>query len=159
MNSEELQTIKQQIADVELPPQPDWQPLVTTIIVVTIAVVLAALVIRLRSRRKGPNKISDTKREAIYQLQKLHRQWQAHEVDDHDAAYRLATLLRLGLELSQLTDTPPSKLQIEQNQWRDTIQLLTRLRYQQSGTEKSVNLSSETFIQIEEWLKREETPC
>ena len=172
MNSEELKEITQQLADVELPPAPDWQPLTIAAAVVIAAILLAAIVIRLRSRRKNSNNASDTRREALHQLQLLQQQWQQNEVDDRDTAYRLATLLRLGLELNQLTDTPPPALANKQQQWQERVRLLTRLRYQHndkqqhskeprhSGLRRNDDeLSAEIFSQIEQWLKQGNTPC
>jgi hypothetical protein len=165
MNSEELKEITQQLADVELPAAPEWQPLIIAMGVVIVAIVLAVVVIRLRSRGKGSNKVCDAGRDALYQLQLLRQEWQQNEVDDHDAAYRLATLLRLGLGLNQLTDAPPSSLQSEQPQWDEMMRLLTQLRYTPSpqpspprGRGGNV-LSDETFAQIEQWLRKGNAPC
>lgn len=183
INSEELKEITQQLADVELPPAPDWQPLIIAVTVVVVAILLAVGVVYLRSRRKGSNKVSDAGRDALHQLQLLRQEWQQNEVDDHDAAYRLATLLRLGLGLKQLTDTPPPAIMNEQPQWQQILQQLTLLRYQRrnepqhsieprhSGecrNDEGVcppegsgenSLSGETFAQVEQWLKQGGGPC
>ena len=212
MNSEELKEITQQLADVEPPPAPDWQPLIIAVVIVIAATLLAVVVIRLRSRRKHSSHASDKNRDALYQLQLLQQARQQNEIGDHDVAYRLATLLRLGLGLNQLTDTPPPALQSDQQQWQELIRLLARLRYQPgkkprhsgecrnletlaqkhamtlspdkresgdvlndsgrldcpirasrgrlSGIHRNDDvLTTETFAQIEQWLKQESPPC
>jgi hypothetical protein len=160
MNSEELKAITQQLADVELPPAPDWQPLIIAAVAIIIALLVAVVVIYLRSRRKDSNNVSDRNRDAPHQLQLLQQAWQKKEIDDHDAAYRLATLLRLGLGLNQLGDMPPPSLQGDQQQWRQLLQQLAQLRYRpHAGEEEKKELTTEIFIQVEQWLKRGEAPC
>jgi len=157
MNSEELKTITQQLADVELPPAPDWQALVIAAIVVVVALLLAVAVIYLRSRRKHSGKVPDSTSEALHQLQLLQLAWQQQKINDHDAAYRLATLLRLGLELNQFTETPPPSLINQQPQWQALLQQLTQLRYTPANHHNP--LTADAFTQVERWLKQAHTPC
>ncbi len=157
MNSDELRTVTQQLADVELPPAPDWQPLIVAAIVVVIALLLAVAVIYLHSRRKHSGNGSDATREALHQLQQLQLEWQQQKVDDHDAAYRLATLLRLGLELNQLSETPPPSLTDQKTQWQMLLQQLAQLRY--TATNSHQPLTTDAFSQVEQWLKQAHTPC
>lgn len=152
MNSDDLKEITQQLADVELPPAPDWQPIIVAATVVIIALLLSIGVVYLRSRRKQAGVVPDRSREALYQLQLLQHKWQLQEINDHDAAYQLATLLRLGLELKQLTETVPPALTNQQPQWQTLLQQLTQLRY--TATDDSTPLTSEAFTQVAAWLKQ-----
>ena len=157
MNSEELKTITQRLADLELPPAPDWQTPIVAAIVVVVALLLAVAVVYLHSRRKHAGNGSDSIREALHQLQRLQLAWQQQKINDHDAAYRLATLLRLGLGLKQLTETPPPSLINQQPQWQVLLQQLTRLRY--TPTESHSPLTIDAFNQVEKWLKQPHAPC
>lgn len=169
MNDAELQQITRQLADVELPAPPDWQPTVVAAIVVATAVLLAIGLIYLRSRRGQSAKLPIASREALYQLRRLQQAWQRNEIDDHDTAYRLATLLRLGLGLNQLTETPPAPLMSEEPQWQTLLQQLAQLRYRpqpdDSGaefnqeTQADEKITEETFNQIAQWLQRGHAPC
>lgn len=163
MNETELKVITQKLADVEAPPPPEWQPLISASVTVAVAVVLAVALIRLRSRRAHPAKAADASREALHQLQQLQRAWQRGESDDQESAYRLATLLRLGLGLDQLTETPPPALSAEAQPWRELMQQLNRLRYQppavhedegQGGDEIGAQLTPDSFARIERWLRQ-----
>ncbi len=157
LSDDELKQITQQLAGLELPPAPDWQPLIIATLVVLIALLLAVALIYLRSRRQQPGHIDDQSREALHQLHLLQQQWLQQSIDDHDAAYRLATLLRLGLGLNQLTNTAPPALIEQQQRWQQLQQQLIQLRY--TPAESRPPLSADLFTQVETWLIQGRPEC
>ncbi len=141
------------LADIELPAPPDWQPLLITGGVITIALLLIVFIRLYIQRRKKisayNNKLSDPALTARLKLQQLINDWQSHTVNDREAAYRLTTLLRLGLGLPQLTPICPPHIAADQRAWQETVSLCTNLRYQKiPGT----HLSLEVFQRVEQWL-------
>ncbi len=83
-----------------------------------------------RSRRRAVAASPlDRRVEALAALNNLHEEWTAKRIDDRDAAYRLATVLRLGLGLAQLSDEPPPVAVNEAPLWRDALAQLNRQRY------------------------------
>lgn len=158
MNSDELKEITQQLADVAMPPAPEWHLVIIAATAMLVVVILLSIgVIYLRSRRKKTGVISDSSRAAIYQLQLLQHKWQRQEINDHDAAYQLATLWRLGLDLNQLIETPPPALMDQQPQWQELLQQLTQLRYSQ--TKSKTPFTADAFTKVEAWLKQAPAPC
>ena len=157
LSDDELTQITQQLASLELPPAPDWHTLIIATIVVMVALLLAVALIYLRSRRQQPGHIDDQSREALHQLHLLQRQWQEQNISDHDAAYRLATLLRLGLGLSQLTHTAPPALTTQQQRWQQLQQQLAQLRYSPAASRPPLSL--DLFTQIEAWLVQGHSEC
>ncbi len=95
------------LADIELPGPPDWQPVLTAL---GAAVVLAPAIVWLtwhlwrRVHRRGA---APAAARAAARLDALRRRWEGGEMDDREASYRLAALLRLGLGLDQLDGTAP----------------------------------------------------
>ena len=140
------------LADIELPAPPDWQPLLITggvIIIVLMLAVLLRLTIRRRKKISAYNsRNSEVTLTARLKLQQLINDWQSHTSSDREAAYRLTTLLRLGLSLPQLTDTCPPHL-ADQQSWQDTVRLCANLRYQKKPV---THLSLEVFQRVEQWL-------
>jgi len=149
------------LADIELPAPPDWWP----VIGLAAALLLFAagvLTTHLRSRtRRGTSPLlltpalspgagegEDDSREARTRLERLRQEWLAGAVDARAAAYRLGTLLRLGLGLPQLLPAaPPAGL--APREWRETLALLHELRY---APVPARTLTEETFARARRWL-------
>ncbi|MFZ5593640.1 MAG: DUF4381 family protein [Pseudomonadota bacterium] len=139
------------LADIELPAAPDWQPLVIAAAIITLIVILIAARLVWRSRKRGGGDRQTVTHLVMAQarLEQTHRDWQTGKIDDREAAYRLATLLRLGLGLSQLPHERPAHIPVASSEWREITQLLERLRYQQTSQER---LSPEIFQRLGCWL-------
>lgn len=140
------------LADIELPAAPDWQPLViaaAAIITLMVILIAARLVWRSRKRRGGDRQTATPLVMAQARLEQTRRDWQAGAIDDREAAYRLATLLRLGFGLPQLLHERPAHPPVAPSEWREITQLLERLRYQQTSQE---HLSPEMFQRLGCWL-------
>ena len=86
------------------------------------------------------------------QLQNLRAQWQAKTIDDRDAAYRLAAILRLGLALPHLPEAPPPAAADDAALWRETLRQLRELRYTAGGAPP---LSASLFDHAQRWLAAE----
>lgn len=141
------------LADIELPAPPDWQPLLIAGGVVISTLLLITLVWLTTRRRKKissfPNQNSDPVLTARLKLQQLMHDWQSHTINDREAAYRLVTLLRLGLGLPQLTDICPPHIATDQQAWQAIVRLCASLRYQKTP---ATPLSLEIFQHAEQWL-------
>lgn len=138
----------QQLADILPPPAPggaSWMLLV----VGSAIVIVAALALVWFVKKHRPRKHNLPAREAQLRLRTLRAAWQAHTVSDREAAYRLATLLRLGLSLPQLTtQLRPAAVDNEQS-WHETLTHLQALRYRDQATS---NLPPQLFDRAERWL-------
>ena len=100
-------------------------------------------------RKRLLRKTSSPAREAQRRIKALSTAWQTHKLSDREAAYRLATLLRLGLALPQLnTQVPPSMVE-DHTSWRETLEQLHALRYRD---EAGLSLSSQCFEYTARWL-------
>ena len=88
-------------------------------------------------------------------LQQLRQACAAGRVSQHAAAYRLASELRLGLQLQQLNaDQPPSVLPVAEHPgWADAIARLDTLRYQ-AGASLEEGQWMRLCNQVDNWLKR-----
>ncbi len=149
MNEQQWQQINQQLAGIELPPEPNWWPLIWIIIaVVGLALLLTGLLIWQKRTSSSHNTPAD---QATQRLNQLQQAWQRGDLDQRHTAYQLATLLRLGLGLRQLDNTTPAFLSDQQIQWQTTINTLQQLRYQSSSDKP---LTDKTFDSIRSWLKR-----
>ncbi len=140
------------LADIEMPAAPDWQPFIiaaAAIVAITAILIAAWLVWRSRKHRTGNRQTATPLAMAQTRLEQTRMDWQAGKMDDREAAYRLATLLRLGLGLPQLTPECPSHLATDQTAWRDTLRLFEQLRYQQAP---QVTLTLEVFQRTKNWL-------
>ncbi|MDX1251477.1 MAG: DUF4381 family protein [Gammaproteobacteria bacterium] len=140
------------LADIELPAAPDWQPLVIAVAVIatlTVILIAARLVWRARRRRADDRQTATPLAMAQTRLEQTRRDWQVGEIDDREAAYQLATLLRLGLGLPQLPHEYPAHIPVAPSEWQEITQLLERLRYQQTSQER---LSPEMFQLLGRWL-------
>jgi len=154
ITAEELQVITRQLADIEMPPAPDWQPLLITAGVLIVFIAVALMLYRVNRQKTHPTE--NIAASAIAELNKLQQQWQQKELNDHHAAYRLCTLLRIGLQLRQLTATPPQQLASQASQWQSTIEQLKQLRYDHNTNNQ---LNSDIFEQIRAWLNEGRTTC
>jgi hypothetical protein len=147
------------LADIELPAPPDWRPLIV-LAAAALAIVIAALVVYAR-RRRAPtvtpfaNDQEETgPRAALLRLEHLQREWSAGAIDARAAAYRLVTLLRLGLALPQLHPAaPPAGL--AEDEWRETLRLLQDLRYRPAAEHA---LTGAVFARAHDWLRRRVSP-
>lgn len=88
-------------------------------------------------------------------LQQLRQACAAGRVSQHAAAYRLASELRLGLQLQQLNaDQPPSALPVAEHPgWAEAIARLDTLRYQ-AGASLDEGHWTRLCNQVDIWLKR-----
>lgn len=138
------------LADVELPPEPTIWPMIA--VIVASAIVVAALLLRgyLRYFRKVETiNAAPLQQQAIKRLAETEAAWCNQEIDARETAYRLSTLLRLGLGLPQLTEQCPQSLQEEASQWRQTIILFKQLRYRPANDQR---LPDDIFEQLRHWL-------
>ena len=137
-----------QLADILPPPAPggpDWM----LIIFVGIICILAAAVLVWFWKKHHSQRINLPAREARRRLVTLRSAWQSHTISDREAAYRLATLLRLGLALPQLnTQDRPSMVE-DDTSWRETLEQLYTLRYRDQA---GLSLSSQCFERAARWL-------
>lgn len=146
------------LADIELPAPPDWRPLIALAAVLLIVAGAALLYLGNRKRTSSPVAPAQaegyhTTREALARLAHLQQEWTAGALDARAAAYRLGTLLRLGLGLPQLhPGTPPAGL--DTNEWRETLTLLQDLRYAPAPVQR---LTPDVFARAQRWLSRHET--
>lgn len=143
------------LADIELPAPPDWRPLIA----LAALLLLAALagIFYLWHRRRHPTPAAPARAEAAApppecearaRLARLWQEWAAGAIDARAAAYRLGTLLRLGLELPQLHPAaPPAGL--DPHEWRETLTLLQGLRYAPAPPQA---LTPEIFARAQRWL-------
>ena len=141
------------LADIELPVPPDWQPLLIVsgvIVVALLLIIFTRLYIRHGAKLSTDTGVHlDPALAAHLQLQQLINDWQSRIINDREAAYRLTTLLRLGLGLPQLTPTCPPHIAADQQAWQETVMICTRLRYQQTPV---AQMSLEIFQHAEQWL-------
>jgi hypothetical protein len=136
-----------QLADILPPPAPhnlSWLLAVATIVAIVVAVVLVWLVKR---RRSGTQ--TSPARDAQQRLAALRAAWQARTLSDREAAYRLATVLRLGLSLPQLAPHARPSAVDDAAAWYDTLKELQTLRYR---NQSSATLSPQCFDRAALWL-------
>ena len=145
MNPEQL---RQQMADI-IVPAPANTTLHDTGILVLIVVLLSltAWLIRRRSRRPSAQ-AATTADDAMQQFELLQQDWHERRIDSREAAFRLATVLRLGLNLAQLPLRPPTPA-IDKPQWHRTIETLNALRYPPTLTQ---TLTDDLFSNIRQIL-------
>jgi len=140
--------ILDRLADVQLPAEPSLWPAITIISAIIITVGL----VYLRFRRRQTSSTTDTSNNAQQALERLaivEKAWADGEIDARETAYRLNTLLRLGLNLPQLNHRCPAALADHHHAWQQTQQLFNQLRYQPHTAQP---LNSSTFNQVRLWL-------
>jgi len=140
--------ILDRLADVQLPAEPSLWPAITIISAIMITVGL----VYLHFRRRQASSTTDTSSNAQQALERLtivEKAWADGEIDARETAFRLNTLLRLGLNLPQLNHHCPAALADHHHAWQQTHQLFNQLRYQPHTTQP---LNSSTFDQVRLWL-------
>ncbi len=135
------------LADIELPNEPNWYS------EITLAVIASSLFLILIVWRIGQRKaLQQTKPETINAEQVFNDILDKHQsanISQREAAFRIATVLRLSLKLPQLTTQAPERLKDEQSLWCTTIQQLEALRYQHNC---DTRLSPELTQQVRRWI-------
>ena len=140
--------ILDRLADVQLPAEPSLWPAITIISAIVITVGLAYL--RYHRRQTSPiTETSNNAQQALERLAIVEKAWADGKIDARETAYRLNTLLRLGLNLPQLNHHCPAVLTDHHHAWQQTHQLFNQLRYQPHTAQP---LDSSTFDQIRLWL-------
>lgn len=155
MTESQLKQLTQQLAAIELPPEPNWWPLLWSILGIGIILLVIAVIIRKKNRNKYRNGNTLLKT-APQRLTQIQQQWRNGKLDQRNTAYQLATLLRLALGLKQLNHNTPDSLADQHAQWQTTITLLQQLRYQ---THSDAQLNEQTFVTIQQWLKQSTATC
>ncbi len=137
MTPDGLETLTRRLA--ELDPPPDPAPLWTLsgiALVVVLGLLLTALQLIRRRRRLRPGRSPrDAATEALALLDELEQQWRGGEIDATRLGFRLATVVRMGLELNRLDPEPPAGLEEEAAAWRALHHRLHRLRYRDGAAE------------------------
>ncbi len=134
---QEIDKLLIRMADIEVPSPPDWTPaLLSGMLIILLLVLVIALAWWWRKTARAQQHHPVIKHElpAHHQLEILQAQWQSGSLPDREAAYRLATILRLGLGLSQLTANCPKHLCHKKKAWLSAIAFLDNIRYQKQTT-------------------------
>jgi len=137
-----------QLADILPPPSPGGPDWLLLMVLGGVCVVIVAAVLWFIKKHSSLRSNSPA-REARRRLGTLRTAWQSHTLTDREAAYRLATLLRLGLAVPQLDAQQPPSVVEDDNTWRETLQQLNVLRYRD---QPRLSLSSHCFDRAEHWL-------
>ncbi|TPW12470.1 MAG: hypothetical protein FD130_1764 [Halothiobacillaceae bacterium] len=138
----------QQLADIELPAAPD-NTLLWLLLGVALLGVMAILgwgVWRRRGKRAATRLNTAVAISPLARLNTLETMWRQQQLSDREVAYELATLLRHGLGLKQLTTSLPTGATVE---WQRLLQQLSQLRYSPIPAEP---LAPDQFAQIKRWL-------
>jgi hypothetical protein len=137
-----------QLADILPPPAPDGPDWILVIVAGIICVLAAAILVWFWKKHHS-QRLTLPAREARRRLAALRSAWQSHTISDREAAYRLATLLRIGLALPQLnTQDRPSTVE-DDTSWRETLEQLHALRYRDQA---GLSMSSQCFERAAHWL-------
>lgn len=143
----------QRLADIIPPAPPAATPWWLWLLVALAFIAIVALVVwRITRRRRRAAPTGDLRGDALAALRALRVAWEAKQIDDRDAAYRLATVLRRGLGLAQLSDDNPPATINDAPLWRDTLQQLNRQRYRR---QRGQPLPPELFERAHRWLTAE----
>lgn len=137
-----------QLADVELPFAPTWLNLAPYLgIMVAMVIVLAAALLlwRRRTPRTAHEPLS-----VLAEFERLRQPEQQAALTPRELAYRLAGLLRVGLNLSQLDDHCPAALAEHQSDWSRIVRALTAARYH---ADAMLPLSADDFHIMRTWLQ------
>ena len=147
MNPELLQ---QRMADI-IVPVPAGPTLQDAGILILLVVLLSWAAWRIRRGRRQPRQTQATATgwdDALQQLELVRQDWQGGQINHREAAFRLATVLRLGLHLAQLPSQPPAAV-MDKTQWHNTMATLNALRY---PSQLSQPLTDECFIGVRQIL-------
>ena len=137
-----------QLADILPPPAPGGPDWLLLGMIGGICVLIVAALLWFIRKHYSPRSNSPA-REARRRLAALRSAWQSHALSDREAAYRLATLLRLGLAVPQLTAHARPSTVADETPWRETLEQLQALRYRNEAT---TGLSEQCFERAERWL-------
>ena len=137
------------LADVQLPSEPTLWPAFTFISVMLIVIALIYLGYR-RYQSAPPAQSNSNAQQALEKLTIVENAWANNDIDARETAYRLSTLLRLGLNLPQLNHHCPPSLAHSKQTWQQTLTLFNQLRYQSHTTTQP--LTRDTFEQLRLWL-------
>lgn len=144
MNTENLLS---QLADIELPP-PEPTSLEFTWLAAGVVVIAVCTYLIWKKYRN----LDDRKQNAfVDKINLLEQQWQQGKTTPRQAAYQLTTLLRLGLDLTQLPSSCPENITQNRSDWNSTIKALQKLRY---APDSENQLSQKTFHLIRTWLDK-----
>lgn len=141
----------ERLADIEPPAEPALWPLFVIGLAICIAIAALLLWGYLRYSDKKPQPVREPSlaQQATARLAAIEAAWQLGEIDARETAYRLSTVLRLGLGLPQLSEQCPQLLTEERKQWQQTIKLFEQLRYKPTTGQQ---LPEEIFTQLHHWL-------
>ena len=141
------------LADVELPPAPDWTPTWYALAgVVVLAILAFAVIVRRKHTREVQRPAPTAGAEAQARVDTLHGAWSRGEITPRTAAYRLAAVLRLALGLRQLdAHSPPSG--IDAREWAMALDRLRASRY----ARQSAALDADLFARIAAWIAMHDT--
>lgn len=141
------------LADIEIPapPPPGTSLLILALLAGLLILILAAAITvrhvrgRERQARTPPSTPAD---EALRRLDALQRDWRSGNSGDRETAYRLCTLLRIGMSLPELD---PALAPAGIDQIQEWSSCLHRLREQRYGTRTGV-FDPAAFEQARNWL-------
>lgn len=136
-----------QLADILPPPAPGpgW---ILPVIAVAVTLAAALILVWFVKRRRSLHAALPAS-EARQRLTALRSAWQDRRISDREAAYRLATLLRLGLGLPQLAPQRRPPAVDDAASWYETLTQLHALRYRDQAP---TTLSPQCFDYAEHWL-------
>lgn len=144
------------LADIDLPAPPDWQPWLLgagAVLVLTPPALWLGWRLWRRLTRRRASRIAP--RLAAAQIDGLLHRWREGGIDDREAGYRLAAVLRLGLGMDQLDERCPTALAAYRGQWAETVAALSRLRYRATP---AGGLRTDDFLRIKGWLTASSDP-
>lgn len=135
------------LADIILPPPPDWHSfwLITAIMLAVLALVIAALYFYVRKSRLRQRAAPSS---PLNELATLEKQWRDGVLPTRETAYRLATLLRVGMGIPQLTRHPPLAFASQDSRWETLIRALEHIRYAPHNS----TFDTQWFDWTREWL-------
>lgn len=124
------QALLQGMADIDLPPAPDWQPWLLTLIALIMLAASALLLWRRRRKAVPLPAVGDhcAEHSAIEVLRALRQRWRGGDIDTRETAYRIATVLRRGLMLRRLQPQAPPAT-VSAAEWQALLAHLAALRY------------------------------
>ncbi len=139
------------LADVQLPTEPAlWPAFIFIGAVLVLAIITFIYLSNRRRQLSSATRPDSNAQQALKRLTIIETAWSNGEIDARETAYRLSTLLRLGLNLSQLNHHCPPSLAYSQQTWQQTLTLFNQLRYQPHATTQP--LTRNTFEQLRLWL-------